>query len=945
MNTSYFSIRWKIILLASVALSLTSGLFIWQQYQLQLREFELNQARFRERAQVIVDHLFQSQAEQMQMLGNLLVEQKNVREDILNNRGDMLAKTVDAISTELNFSQGVTSVMFHDAGQKPLAVWGDSRYSDSLIPFAKLSATAEHPQTHILCNQSCVHQTVIPISHHGRTIATIALVSNLENVLRDLHQLSDSDVAVLHGKKQDEQQPLSGMRLVSASGGTAIRDILKAARHGFWQDGRFQLTHAGQVHQVVLIPLPLTDDNYFAVISDVTRQVQQIDSEAMSNLWHGAGVLGLAMMLLYAMLRPTMRRLHHVSQILPLLGQERFARVRENYAARPVEDFLGSNWSDEVDELESLAMALADRLEQLRNESIQHADSLSIQAEQLKHERDFISGLLDTAPVLILSYGEDGKIGLANAQAAQTCGLIELVGQNFAARFMGVNQTQYALEMQSMKPGMISRMESGVVREDGSVREVLWFHSMLTAGVAEVPTYLSVGMDISEHRRNEAKLHDLAFYDPLTRLPNRRMLIDCVRHAISASTRKQTHCALVFIDMDHFKAINDSRGQQTGDRLLIEIAGRLRAHVREFDTVAHLAGDEFVVLLDELNEDVERAAAQVRLIVEKLRSEISAPFLLQGKTCHLTASAGISLFSGDEIAADELLRQANIAMSHAKTSGRNALHFFDPLMQVGLEARASLEADLRDALAKNQFRLFYQVQVDAAGQPLGAEALLRWFHPERGMVSPLHFIPLAEESTLILPIGLWVLETACAQIKLWEEGIHTRQLQLAVNVSARQFHQPDFVEQVLRTLELSGANPARLKLELTESLVLKDVADTIAKMQQLKKSGVRFSIDDFGTAYSSLSYLTQLPIDQLKIDQSFVRNLGVKPTDAIIVQTIISMGKNLGMEVIAEGVETQAQRGFLEGADCLVYQGYLYSKPLALEEFSAYLNQLLPEPQ
>lgn len=937
MNPNYFSIRWKIILLASMVLGLLSALFIWQQYQLQLRKFELNQAEFRERTHAIVNHLFRSHADRMQLLGNLLVEQPNVREDILNKRGDRLAQTVDAIAMELSFAQGIISVVFHDSDQKLLASWGDSTYPDSLIPLARLTATAEKPQTRVLCKQSCVYQTIIPVSHLGRTVATIALVSNLESILNDLHQLSDSDVAVLHGKEQDEALPISGMQLVSVSGGMSIREVLKAARHGFWQDGRFQLKHAGQVHQVLLIPMPLTDDNHFAIISDVTRQIQLIDSEEMNNLLRGAGVLGLAMMLLYAMLRPTMRRIHHVSRILPLLGQEKFAQVRENYAARPREDFLGNNWNDEVDELESLALALADRLEQLRRESILHADSLEDQAIQLKYERDFISGLLDTAPVLILSYGEDGKIGLANAQAVQTCGLKELLGQDFAALFLGVSGQEFAAKMSDVKPGVICRRESRMTGEDGRVSEVLWFHSKLAVGVAQIPTFLSVGMDITEHRKNEAKLHDFAFYDPLTKLPNRRMLIDCVRHAISASARKQTYCALVFIDMDHFKAINDSRGQQMGDQLLIEIARRLRAHVREFDTVAHLAGDEFVVLLDELSEDVERAAAQARSIVEKLRSAISAPCLLQGQTCHLTASAGISLFKGDGATADELLRHANIAMSHAKTSGRNALHFFDPLMQVGLEARASLEADLRDALVKDQFRLYYQVQTNAVGQPLGAEALLRWFHPERGMVSPLHFIPLAEESTLILPIGLWVLETACAQIKVWEEDTQTCQLQLAVNVSARQFHQPDFVEQVLRTLELSGANPARLKLELTESLVLKDVADTIEKMHLLKKNGVRFSIDDFGTAYSSLSYLTQLPIDQLKIDQSFVRNLGVKPSDAIIVQTIINMAKNLGMEVIAEGVETQAQREFLEASGCLAYQGYLYSKPLALDAFAVYL--------
>lgn len=931
----YFSIRWKIILLASAVLGITSGWFVWQQYQQQLREFEISQTRFRERSQTVVDHLFQSQTERMQMLGNLLVEQPGVREDILNKRSDRLNKTLEALATELSFTQGVTSVVFHDADQTLLASWGDQAYSDTLNAFSALSQSAESPRSRVICRQSCVHQTVIPVSYHGHTIATIALDGSLESILNDLHQLSDSNVAVFKGRAHDGPYPVAGMQLISVSGGLSSSEILKAAVHGLWKDGRFQLTHGGRLYQVLLLSMPMAENNHFAIITDVTRQTQRISSEAMYSLLQGISVLCLAMLLLFFMLRPTMRRILHVSQILPLLGQEAFTEVRHKYADRPVQGWMA--WKDEVDELEALALALAERLERLRFESRLHADSLENQALELKHERDLISGLLDTAPVLILSYDEDGEIEMANAHALQMCGAKSLVGQDFASRFMGVGQLEFGSEMSELRPGVISRSEARIIREDGSVSEVLWFHSRLAQ--SQRLTFLSVGMDITEHRKNEARIHDLAFYDPLTKLPNRRMLIDSVRHAISTCARKRIYCALVFVDMDHFKSLNDSRGQQIGDQLLIEIAKRLRAHLREFDIVAHLAGDEFVVLLDELSEDMEQAAAQARVVVEKLRSVISEPCLLRGQTFHVTASAGISLFNGDAIAADELLRQANIAMSHAKSSGRNSLHFFDPQMQVGLEARALLETDLREALAKNQFQLFYQVQTNSSGQPLGAEALLRWFHPERGMVSPMSFIPIAEESDLILPIGLWVLETACAQIKVWENDPETCNLQLAVNVSARQFHQPDFVAQVLHTLGSTGANPAMLKLELTESLVLKDVSDTIAKMHLLKKSGVRFSIDDFGTAYSSLSYLTQLPIDQLKIDQSFVRNLGVKSSDAIIVQTIINMARSLGMDVIAEGVETPAQREFLEEADCFAYQGYLFSKPLALNDFTAYLEK------
>lgn len=937
---SYLSIRWKIILLAVMVLGLTSLMFIWQQYTLQVHQFELTQSRLRTQNRLMLEHLFHAQAERMQMLGNLLIEQQNVRENILHKNAVSLARSVEALAPELSFSQGVTSVMFHDARQNSLATWGDAVTSDRLAALLNLSVSREKPQYVLDCKLDCIYLTVVPISHQGHTIATVTLVSNLEHVLNDLHQLDGSDVAVLNGKRQDTNAPLSMMQIISASGGGVTREILKEAIKGTWKNDRFQVSRAGRVHQVILIPMMLTDGGqvHFALVSDVSNQIQRIDSETLHSLLRGLLLLGLAMLLLYLMFRPTLKRIHHVSQILPLLGQEMFTQVRKDYAARPVRKLLGKLLQDEVDELESLALALADRLEELKSESLQHAESLRDQSIKLKHERDFISGLLDTAPVLILSYGRDGLIRLANAYAVQHIGLNEALGMDFAQLFLGISKQEYSKRMSKMTAGVVRRMESSMIRHDGSVRDILWFHSQLVVEKAEAPTYLSVGMDITEHKKYEARIHNLAYYNPLTKLPNRRMLADRIRHAMSSSAQDSTHCAIIFIDLDHFKNLNDSKGQPIGDQLLAEIARRLRDSVREFDTVAHLGSDEFVVMLEELHEDLKLAAAQTRLIVEKLRSAISQPFLLNEFTCHMTSSAGVSLFSGHEVQADELLRQANIAMSHAKTSGRNTVRFFDPAMQIGLEARSSLEADLRRALSQNQFRLFYQAQVNADGTPLGAEVLLRWFHPERGIVTPQHFVALAEESVMILPIGHWVLETACAQIKLWEADALTRDLQLAVNVSARQFHQPDFVAQVLLILEQSGANPAKLKLELTESMVLDDIPEAVSKMEQLKKCGVRFSIDDFGTAYSSLSYLTQLPLDQLKIDQSFVRNIGIKPSDAIVVKTIINMANNLGMEVIAEGVETEAQRDFLELSGCHKYQGYLFSRPVVLEAFIAYLS-------
>ncbi|OIR16468.1 cyclic di-GMP phosphodiesterase Gmr [mine drainage metagenome] len=445
--------------------------------------------------------------------------------------------------------------------------------------------------------------------------------------------------------------------------------------------------------------------------------------------------------------------------------------------------------------------------------------------------------------------------------------------------------------------------------------------------------------DITERKKAAEEIERLAFYDPLTSLPNRRLLHDRLQHAIVASDRQHNYGAVLFIDLDNFKALNDTKGHNIGDLLLVEIANRLQSCVREGDTVARLGGDDFVVILEELGEEPLHAAAQTEAVGEKIRAAIGHPYSLKGYKYDSTCSVGISLFRNRESTVDELLKRADTAMYQAKNAGRDTLRFYDADMQAALENRMELEKDLQSALSGNQLRLYYQMQVDHTGHIVGAEALIRWQHPQHGLISPVQFIPLAEESSLILLIGQWVLDTACNQLKAWEADPFTRKLKLAVNVSARQFRQPHFVEQVRQTLRRLELSPDRLKIELTESLVLDNVDDTIVKMQALRKVGVRFSMDDFGTGYSSLSYLTQLPLDQLKIDQSFVRNVTMKQSDAVIVQTIIGMAKNLGIEVIAEGVETEEQRAFLEKHGCALCQGFLFGRPVPVEEFEGRLKK------
>ncbi|HET7831491.1 MAG TPA: EAL domain-containing protein [Gallionella sp.] len=454
---------------------------------------------------------------------------------------------------------------------------------------------------------------------------------------------------------------------------------------------------------------------------------------------------------------------------------------------------------------------------------------------------------------------------------------------------------------------------------------------LLTAMV--VPILYFVFFHITQRKKAEEEIHQLAFYDPLTALPNRSLLLDRLQHAFAASERSKLHGAVILLGLDHFKKLNATKGHDTGDLLLVEVTRRLQSCVRDSDTIARSGGDEFVVILESLSVDAGEAAARAGQVAEKIRACLNEPVWLKGHAHVVTPCIGIVLFRGEQDSIDDLLKHADTAMYQAKLAGQNNIRFYDPAMQVAIEARADLEEELRRALERQQLRLYYQIQVDNRQRPLGAEVLLRWEHPERGLVSPAQFIPLAEETGLIVPIGQWALHTACAQLRTWQRDACTRDLTLAVNVSAKQFCQPDFVDQVQRALLENGAKPSQLKLELTESTVLENVEDIIAKMHALKQIGVSFSMDDFGTGYSSLQYLKRLPLDQIKIDQSFVRDITCDPNGATIVQTTIAMTQALGLNVIAEGVETVAQHDYLHQRGCHAFQGYLFSKPVPLEQF------------
>jgi diguanylate cyclase (GGDEF)-like protein/PAS domain S-box-containing protein len=485
-------------------------------------------------------------------------------------------------------------------------------------------------------------------------------------------------------------------------------------------------------------------------------------------------------------------------------------------------------------------------------------------------------------------------------------------------------------------------------RKNGEVYPIWMTINTVRNNENDVSHYVYTLSDITEKKMAEEQILNLAFYDPLTKLPNRRLMLDRLEHALSSRARHKRLGAVMMIDLDNFKTLNDSLGHDVGDKLLVSVASRLESCIREGDTVSRIGGDEFVVIIEDLDETilVER---QAEAVAKKLITCINEPYFLQQSLSiesqsmieyHCSCSVGIALFSEQTITVEELIKQADTAMYAAKAAGRNTLRFFAPQMQTLMVARTEIENDLREAINKGQFVLYYQPIVSCKNKLIGAEALIRWLHPERGIIMPEDFIPIAEASGIILPIGLWVLQNACDQLVKWACVPEMAELSMAVNVSVMQFHQTDFVSQVLTELKRSGANPLRLNLELTESVLIYDMNDVIDKMATLKARGISFSLDDFGTGYSSLSYLKRLPLDRLKIDQSFILEILNDQDDAAIAKMIIALSQNMGLEVTAEGIENHAQLDYLEDLGCHVYQGYLFSRPLPLKRFEIFAQQV-----
>ena len=582
-----------------------------------------------------------------------------------------------------------------------------------------------------------------------------------------------------------------------------------------------------------------------------------------------------------------------------------------------------------------------DRTERLRAAN----EELSSRIERLRltqRELHLFKRVFDSAAEAIFITALDGTILDVNDAYTTITGYPrdEVIGQNPRALASGRHDPELYRAMWDdvLRAGRWSG-EIWERRRAGELYPQLLSITSVHDDQQQLINYVGVFTDITRIKSTEKQLEQLAFSDRLTGLPNRRLLFDRIEHAIGLAQRSQAYGAVLFLDLDRFKHVNDTLGHQVGDELLIEVAGRLSDSVREGDTVGRLAGDEFLVVIENLSTDIAQATSKAQLIGEKIVATLAAPYTLGGKPVHASACVGIALFNADDLGRVEtLLTNADAAMYQAKRSGRGNVHFFDPKMQESIRARIDLERRLRVAVHEGHFRLVLQPQVDSQGSVVGAEALLRWHDPNGPPVSPAQFIPLAEEIHLIQDIGRWVLHEACRLLRSWRDDATLSRVPLAINVSGRQFCEPHFVADTTQALADHGVAPSRLKFELTESVVVADIDESIAKMRELQQRGIRLAMDDFGTGYSSLSYLRRLPFDQIKIDRSFVASMLRDRSDQFIVHSVVQMGQLLGIEVIAEGVETAEQRQALLTAGCSLYQGYLFGKPMPIEDFEAFVR-------
>ena len=909
----FLSIRFKILLFAALSLVLITAAFSWMLLSQLNERQEIAESQYRARSAELLGRLFQQQSARLQSLGTLVSDLPGVRLALRERDTTKLSLLFDPFWSDLNLNHGLDRVAFLAPDGAVLGDWGMADSGGNTSKLAGDAGNNEAPRFWLECKPRCMYMAAVPLVDRGVYVGAAVLATGLQDLVLDFRRLSGSELGVTNNP--DPALPLG--RLISVSGGAAYEELLKSIKKIDAPDGLFHLSRANRSFRLFMFdsPIPGTASVKFVAIGDVTSEQREMESTIHSSVALGALFLILSLGLLYAMLRPTMNRLHQAINALPLLGEERYEEARSAFK----QDIGEKRYRDEVDSLADLTFALANTLEGLHALSRQHTASLQAQAEQLEKERDFVAGLLDTAPVLILTYGRDGRIRLANVHAVRTSGYQagELAGRSYLELFMvGQQRDHHRGLMNRLVSGDVFHSESSFIRPDGVERDVVWFHSSLEDKEGE-RAYLSVGLDVTDYRQVERSLMLLAEHDSVTGLYNRRAF----KRELDTFLANGMHGVLILCDIDEFKSVNEAGGHETGDRVLVEFARHIDNLHPKPALAARLGGDDFALVFPDMN--TAEAIVLARGLNQVVAYAGGDPE--NGAKSRLSASVGIVLFNESGITADSLLANGEIALAQARAKGHGSWHLYsgdDPYREVA-GRRAHWRAEVELALDEHRLVMHYQPILHITSGHVGHyEALLRLKSRDGTLIAPGLFIDVAESTGLIRRIDRWVIEAVVAFVAEQEADI-----KVALNLSSRSFDDDVAFETMKASLEKHGVSGSRLLLEITETAALANFSSATRIMAQLRGLGCAFGLDDFGVGYSSFQYLKELPVDFVKIDGSFIKGLLLNQDDVVFVKALNDAVQGFGKYTIAEFVEDEATLAILRDIGVDYAQGYLIGRP------------------
>ncbi|WP_415900490.1 EAL domain-containing protein [Neptuniibacter sp. QD48_11] len=931
---SFLSLRWKVFLNLVLVLAVLHLAYSYYSYVQLTKKTTQEQFEASERDLFVLEGLVSSSYDRLLEMGQMIPI-------VVDSSGASAGSYIESIERYfpgLLMNGAMDAVYLYDQ-------YGQALHKQGItvkLPFSVISQvlSKETPYNYFYCFKECLRYVAMPVRLENDNVGVMVVGREMRDVILDFKKQSGRGIGLAVQPKNQVKAArlwkLDLKYLTEKSDNVILLNKLVSEKSIPPKGGVFEVEHGEKRYQIILQP-PLGAEPgaaYWILIDDHTQNYRKAQAELFQQLLVSGLGLFLAALFQLAMIRSPLNMITEISVLLPLLAGSAFAEMRQRLGAIQRKAI----YEDELDLLKDSTLELANQLERLETSLLERAQNLTERSVQLEAERDFVTSLLDTAETIILTLDNSGNIVTLNRFGQEVLGLS--ASEARLMHFLDLNhdpkqhdQHQLLLDSLITRKDSKVQIESSIRSSTGQMLQISWLHSVLNIPGADAQI-LSIGLDFTERLHAEKRLIWMANHDPLTALPNRLYFNEKVEQAIRHCEADDTIVAVLFCDLDSFKDVNDSLGHPVGDELLQQTAERIQTVIANDGILARLGSDEFTILLEGRN-----SVREVELVAQHILRAFRQSFFIDGYEIFSTVSIGISLFPEHGRDVISLIQHADVAMFDAKESGKNQLRFYHDEQGSQRYERFSLVNDLRRALEKDEFRIFYQPQIDARdGSVMGVEALLRWQHEEAGMISPAKFIPLAEEQGLIVPIGEWVLEEACRNGKDWhDQGMDIR---IGVNIAGQQIMHESLLPTVRRVMRETNISPDLLDLEVTENFLLRQPEITIPKLHKFREMGLSLSMDDFGTGFSSLSYLKKLPLNTLKIDQSFVRDIGTNPEGEAIVKAIIVLAQSLGLEALAEGVETSEQLSYLRQHGCHLIQGYYFSRPLPAEELPDFvMNQ------